>query len=72
LVQDVSAGLSDVDIPILMLAGNQDRVEPLAVLADNLPPLMSHASVTVLEDTRHLSHLEVPDQVASHSTAFIA
>lgn len=72
LVQDVSAGLSDVDIPILMLAGNQDRVEPLAVLADNLLPLMSHASVTVLEDTGHLSPLEVPDQVASHITTFIA
>jgi pimeloyl-ACP methyl ester carboxylesterase len=33
---------------------------------------MSHASMTVLEDTGHLSPLEVPDQVASHITTFIA
>jgi pimeloyl-ACP methyl ester carboxylesterase len=72
LVQDVSAGLSDVDIPVLVLAGNHDRVEPPAVLADHLLPLMSHASMTVLEDTGHLSPLEVPDQVASHITAFTA
>jgi pimeloyl-ACP methyl ester carboxylesterase len=45
LVQDVSAGLSDVDIPVLVLAGNHDKVEPPAALADHLLPLMSHASM---------------------------
>ena len=72
LVQDVSAGLSDVDIPVLVLAGNHDKVEPPAVLADHLLPLMAHASMTVLEDTGHLSPLEVPDQVARHITTFTA
>jgi pimeloyl-ACP methyl ester carboxylesterase len=33
---------------------------------------MSHASMTVLEDTGHLSPLEVPDQVARHITTFTA
>lgn len=42
------------------------------MLADHLLPLMAHASMTVLEDTGHLSLLEVPDQVASHITTFIA
>ena len=72
MVQDVSAGLTDVDIPVLVIAGNHDRVEPPAVLADHLLPLMSHASMTVPEDTGHLSPLEVPDQVASHITTFTA
>ncbi len=40
------------------------------MLADHLLPLMSHASMTVLQDTGHLSPLEVPDQVASHITTF--
>lgn len=40
------------------------------MLADHLLPLMSHASMTALEDTGHLSPLEVPDQVACHITAF--
>lgn len=51
LVQDVSAGLSGIGIPVPVLAGNHDRVEPTAVLADHLVPLMSHASMIVLEDT---------------------
>lgn len=72
MVQDVSAGLTDVDIPVLVIAGNHDRVEPPAVLSDHLLPLMSHASMTVPEDTGHLSPLEVPDQVASHITTFTA
>ena len=72
LVQDVSAGLSDIDVPILVLAGSHDKVDPPAVLAEHLLPLISHASMTVLEDTGHLSPLEVPDQVASHITTFIA
>jgi pimeloyl-ACP methyl ester carboxylesterase len=72
LVQDVSAGLSDVDIPVLVLAGNHDKVEPPAVLADHLLPVMSRASMIVLDDTGHLSPLEVPDQVARHITTFTA
>ena len=72
LAQDVSAGLSDVDIPVVVLAGDHDKVEPPAVLADHLLPLMPHATMIVLEDTGHLSPLEVPDQVASHITAFTA
>jgi uncharacterized protein (TIGR03086 family) len=72
LVQDVSAGLSDVDIPVLVLAGDHDKVEPPAVLTQHLLPLMPHATMNVLEDTGHLSPLEVPDQVASHITTFTA
>jgi pimeloyl-ACP methyl ester carboxylesterase len=72
LTQDVSAGLSDIDIPVLVLAGNHDKVEPPDVLAEHLLPLMSHASMIVLEDTGHLSPLEVPDQVASHIATFTA
>jgi hypothetical protein len=33
---------------------------------------MPRASMTVLEDTGHLSPLEVPDQVASHIATFSA
>jgi uncharacterized protein (TIGR03086 family) len=72
LVQDVSAGLTDIDIPVLVLEGDHDKVEPPDVLADHLLPLMPHASMTVLEGTGHLSPLEVPDQVASHISVFTA
>ena len=35
-------------------------------------PLLTRANMTVLVDTGHLSPLEVPDQVASQITMFIA
>jgi uncharacterized protein (TIGR03086 family) len=70
LLQDVSAGLSDAGVTFLVLAGDHDKVEAPAVLAEHLLPLMPRASMAVLEDTGHLSPLEVPDQVASHITTF--
>ncbi|MEU9413702.1 alpha/beta hydrolase [Streptomyces sp. NPDC048281] len=72
LVQDVSAGLSAIDVPVLVLAGSHDKVDPPTVLADHLMPLLPTATLTVLKDTGHLSPLEVPDQVAAHIGAFVA
>jgi hypothetical protein len=72
LGQDVSAGLTEVAVPVLVLAGDHDKVQPPDVLADDLLPIMPGTSMTVLEGTGHLSPLEVCDQVASHITAFTA
>ncbi|WP_367141012.1 MULTISPECIES: alpha/beta fold hydrolase [Streptomyces] len=72
LVQDVSAGVGAIDVPVLVLAGSHDKVDPPAVLADHLLPLIPTASLTVLKHTGHLSPLEVPDQVAAHIGAFVA
>ncbi|MEU4930685.1 alpha/beta hydrolase [Streptomyces yokosukanensis] len=72
LVQDVSAGVGAIEVPVLVLAGSHDKVDPPTVLADHLLPLIPTASLTVLKDTGHLSPLEVPDQVAAHIGAFVA
>ena len=72
MVQDVSAGVSAIDVPVLVLAGSHDKVDPPTVLADHLLPLIPTATLTVLTDTGHLSPLEVPDQVAAHTGAFVA
>ncbi|WBO68695.1 alpha/beta fold hydrolase [Streptomyces camelliae] len=72
LVQDVSAGVAAIGVPVLVLAGSHDKVDPPAVLADHLLPLIPTASLTVLEGTGHLSPLEVPGQVAAHISEFVA
>lgn len=72
LVQDVSAGVGAIGVPVLVLAGSHDKVDPPSVLADHLLPLIPTAAMTVLEDTGHLSPLEVPGQVAAHIGAFVA
>ncbi|MET9450394.1 alpha/beta fold hydrolase [Streptomyces cinerochromogenes] len=72
LVQDVSGSVSAIEVPVLVLAGSHDKVDPPTVLAGHLLPLIPTASLTVLEGTGHLSPLEVPDQVAAHIGAFVA
>jgi pimeloyl-ACP methyl ester carboxylesterase len=72
MIQDLSAGVAAIDVPVLVLAGSHDKVDPPAVLADHLLPLIPTASLAVLTGTGHLSPLEVPDQVAAHLGRFVA
>jgi len=69
---DLRAKLRAIVTPVLVLAGDHDKVEPLGVLTEHLLPLIPTASLTVLNDTGHLSPLEVPGQVASHITKFVS
>ncbi|MDT5124386.1 MAG: hypothetical protein QOH54_30 [Mycobacterium sp.] len=72
LFQDVSAAVGNIDVPVLVLAGDHDKVEPPDVLTEHLLPRIPTASLTVLNDTGHLSPLEVPGQVATHITKFVS
>jgi len=72
MVQDLSADVAAIEAPVLVLAGSHDKVDPPAVLAEHLLPLIPTASLAVLTGTGHLSPLEVPDQVAARVGAFVA
>lgn len=72
MVHDVSAGLGTIEVPVLILAGSNDKVDSPEVLTEHLLPLIPTASLTVLEGTGHLSPLEVPDQVAAQIGTFLA
>jgi pimeloyl-ACP methyl ester carboxylesterase len=72
LVEDVSAGIAEIGVPVLVLAGGQDRVDPPGVLTDHLLPRIPTATLTVLDGTGHLSPLEVPDQIATEIATFTA
>ncbi|MES4908654.1 MULTISPECIES: alpha/beta hydrolase [unclassified Streptomyces] len=72
MLQNVAAGVGAISVPVLVLAGSRDKVEPPTVLADHLLPLIPTASMSVLEDAGHLSPLETPDQLAAHISAFVA
>ncbi|MFE3072541.1 alpha/beta fold hydrolase [Streptomyces sp. NPDC059247] len=69
MVQDVSAGVGDIDVPVLLLVGSHNKIDPLGVLSSHhlLPTIR-----TALDGADHLSPLEVPDQVAAHIAAFTA
>ena len=70
LVADISAQVEAIDVPVIVLAGKHDQVDPPEVLADHLVPHIPRAELVELSDTGHLSPLEVPGQVAAHLTEF--
>ncbi len=64
VVQDISAAVASIDVPVLVLVGSADHVEPPDVLNERLIPYIAHATIEVLPDVGHLSPLEAPDRVA--------
>ena len=72
MVQDVSAGVGAIEVPVLVLAGSHDKVDPPAVLADHLLPLIPTASLTVLTGTGHLSPPDVRGHLVGHIGTFVA
>jgi pimeloyl-ACP methyl ester carboxylesterase len=70
--QDITAAASAIEVPVQVLVGEHDRVEPPATLEANLLPVIPGARMTIMEGTGHLSPLEAPGQVASQLEHFAA
>jgi pimeloyl-ACP methyl ester carboxylesterase len=72
ITEDIAAAASQIDVPVLVLAGQHDKVEAPATLEANLVRVIPGARMTVIEGTGHLSPLEVPGQVANLLDQFTA
>ncbi|BDM74466.1 hydrolase (plasmid) [Streptomyces nigrescens] len=72
LVEDFTDRVGAIDVPVLVLAGSDDKVDPPHILREHLLPAIPTATLTELSGTGHLSPLEVPDQVAAHIGRFVA
>jgi len=70
IAEDISAHTEMVDVPTLVVAGENDQVEPAEVLRHNLLPYLSGAEFTVLPNTGHLVPLEAAADLAAAVTAF--
>jgi pimeloyl-ACP methyl ester carboxylesterase len=64
ITMDITAATRAVEVPVQVLAGRQDRVDPPESLEANLLPFIPGARMTVIEGTGHLSPLEVPELIA--------
>jgi pimeloyl-ACP methyl ester carboxylesterase len=53
-----------IDVPVIVIAGENDRLEPEQVLRDNLLPYLAKAELHVIPCTGHLSPLEAPADLA--------
>jgi pimeloyl-ACP methyl ester carboxylesterase len=62
--EDISAVMADIAVPVIVISGENDRVDPPGVLARELVARLPGAQLHVLPGVGHLSPLEAPDDVA--------
>jgi pimeloyl-ACP methyl ester carboxylesterase len=70
IAEDITEHTRMISVPALVVAGENDRVEPVDVLVNNLVPYLSAADFLVIPDTGHLIPLEAPAALADAITAF--
>ncbi|MGW4435205.1 alpha/beta fold hydrolase [Streptomyces sp. NPDC004596] len=70
IAQDITEHTRMVGVPALVIAGENDQVEPADVLRCNLVPYLSRAHFMVIPRTGHLIPLEVPAELVDAITAF--
>ena len=68
--EDISAAVGAIAVPVLVVAGALDRVDPAPVLQTEVLGRIAQATMQVLPGTGHLSPLEAPAGVAAAIDAF--
>jgi pimeloyl-ACP methyl ester carboxylesterase len=64
IVQDITAEARNIEVPVLVVAGEHDLVEPAEVLRTNLLPYLARADLRVIPGSGHLVPLEAPAELA--------
>jgi pimeloyl-ACP methyl ester carboxylesterase len=70
IAEDITAHTRSIGVPALIVAGENDQVEPAGLLRANLLPYLSRADIAVIPRTGHLIPLEAPAALAEAVTAF--
>ena len=70
--EDISAAVSAIAVPTLVIAGERDQVDSVATLETELLTRIPHAVMHVLPGTGHLSPLESPREVAGLIGEFLS
>ncbi len=70
--EDISAVVSGITVPTLVIAGELDRVDSVSTLETELLARIPHAVMHVLPGTGHLSPLESPRDVAESIGKFLS
>lgn len=72
IARDITHAVGDIDVPVTVLAGERDVVEPPDVLRACLLPHLPHATLTTVPGAGHLLPVEAPEAVASALGDFLA
>ncbi len=62
--EDISAAVADITVPVIVISGELDRVDPPEVLRRELLPRIPQAQLHVLPHIGHLSPFEAPYDIA--------
>jgi len=68
IAEDISEQTRRIDVPVLVVAGENDQVEPVGVLRGHLLPYLADAELTVIPKSGHLIPLEAAAELAARLT----
>jgi pimeloyl-ACP methyl ester carboxylesterase len=72
MIEDISAGLNAVTIPVTILVGSRDRVEHESALREVFGRFLPQATVRVLDGIGHLLPLEAPAELVDACANLLA
>jgi pimeloyl-ACP methyl ester carboxylesterase len=72
MIEDISDAVANINVPTLVLAGENDQVERVEVLERELIPRVPGSQLHIIRETGHLSPLEAPDKIAAEVRGFLA
>lgn len=70
VVEDVSANLDRINVPVLVVAGEHDRVEPVDVMQSHVIAEINGAQLDVIPGSGHLIPLERPQELSDRIATF--
>lgn len=70
--EDITAEVGKIDVPVLVIAGELDRVEPVERLRSEVVARIAGAEMVVVEGSGHLLPVEAPAKIAAHIEEFVA
>lgn len=69
MVEDITAGLDQVTVPVSTVVGDRDQVERVDKRQAEFPPVLPQVRFTIFNGIAHLSPLQAPDAIADASSA---
>jgi 3-oxoadipate enol-lactonase len=69
--EDISAHVKDIAVPTLVVAGEQDRQDPLEQHQREVLPRVPGAKLQVIPECGHLVPIDQPDQLANAIRTFV-
>jgi pimeloyl-ACP methyl ester carboxylesterase len=72
MLEDITEAVSQLIVPTIVMAGENDQVERIEILERELVPNIPTARMRIIPKIGHLSPLEVPAEIAAEIRRFLS